>query len=97
MRVAVIYRPKFAPPPERIPELMQGLSGWLSENQGRFTTMEFFVGGGGFGVGDVADSADLQRMVASHPFTPFSDVEIRPVVEPAQAMQILGEVFAAAQ
>jgi hypothetical protein len=35
-------------------------------------------------------------MIAAHPFTPFSDVEIRPVVEPGVAMKVLQEVFAQA-
>jgi muconolactone delta-isomerase len=96
MRCAVIYRPKNPPPPELMPELMQRLGGWVNEYRSSMSTMEFFVGGGGFGVLDVADSGDLQRMIAAHPFTPFADVEIRPVVEPGEAMQILQEVFAQA-
>jgi hypothetical protein len=96
MRVAVIYRPKFPPPPELIPELMQRLGAWLGENQSKFSVIEFFVGGGGFGVLDVTDSVDLHRIVASHPFTAISDVEIRPVVEPGQPMRVLQEVFAPA-
>lgn len=79
-----------------MPELMQGMSAWLGEYGNRFSTIEFFVGGGGFGVLDVSDSADLQRMVAANPFSPFSEVEIRPVVEPGEAMEILQEVFAQA-
>jgi hypothetical protein len=72
------------------------MGAWLAEHQSRFSTLEFFVGGGGFGVLDVSDSAELQKMVAANPFSPFSDVEIRPVVEPGQAMQILQEAFAQA-
>jgi hypothetical protein len=75
---------------------MEGMGAWLGEYQGRFSTIEFFVGGGGFGVLDVDDSAELQRMVASNPFSPFSDIEIHPVVEPGQAMEILQQVFAQA-
>jgi muconolactone delta-isomerase len=58
-------------------------------------TTYFFVGGGGFGVLDVEDSAELQRIVSEHPFTPFADVEIRPVLEPEKALQILRDGFAA--
>jgi predicted Rossmann-fold nucleotide-binding protein len=96
MRCAVIYRPSSPPPPDLMPELMQRLGAWMSEYGSSMSTTEFFVGGGGFGVIDAANSSELQRMVAAHPFTPYSDVEIRPVVPPQEAMQILQEVFAQA-
>jgi Domain of unknown function (DUF3303) len=76
--------------------MMMGAMGqWVEKYGARFSTLEFFVGGGGFGVIDVDDSADLQRIAAENPFTQFSEVEIKPVVEPGAAMAILGEVFAA--
>jgi muconolactone delta-isomerase len=96
MRVAIIYRPKNPPPPEAMPDLMGRMAAWLEKYGGRMTTLEFFTAGGGFGVIDMDDSAELHRMIAEHPFTPFSDVEIRPVVDPATAMGNLRELFAAA-
>ena len=95
MRVAVIYRPKNAPPPEHMPQMMQGMAEWVSRYQDRMETIYFFAGGGGFGVLDIDDSTELQRILAEHPFTPFADVEIRPVVEPGTALKTLQEVFAA--
>lgn len=92
MRCAVIYRPKNPPPPELAPELMQRMGRWLADYGSRMSVLEFFVGGGGFGVADVSDSAELHRMLAAHPFTPFAEVEIRPVLEPEQAMQIMQEI-----
>jgi muconolactone delta-isomerase len=58
-------------------------------------TMEFFIGGGGFGVIDIDDSAELQRIIAEHPFTLFADVEIRPVVDPDTGLRTLQDAFAA--
>ena len=95
MRVAIIYRPKSPPPFEALPGLTQGMAGWLEKYGSRFSPLEFFVGGGGFGVTDIDDSAELHRIVAEHPFTPFADVEIRPVLDPATAMANLREAFAA--
>jgi hypothetical protein len=95
VRVAVIYRPKNTPPFEAFPMLLGGLDQWVEKYGERFSTLEFFVGGGGFGVIDIDDSAELQRIAAEHPFTPFADVEIRPVVEPGAAMEILNETIAA--
>ena len=95
MRVAVIYRPRDPAPPDAIPMLMAGMDAWLEKYGRRFSTIEFFVAGGGFGVIDVDDSAELHRIAADNPFTPFSEVEIRPVIEPARAMANLREAFAA--
>ncbi|MGH3368646.1 MAG: DUF3303 family protein [Nocardioidaceae bacterium] len=95
MRVAVIYRPRNAPPFELMPQLMQGMAEWVDRYQDRMETTYFFAGGGGFGVLDIDDSSELQRILAEHPFTPFADVEIRPVVDPGTALKTLQEVFAA--
>ena len=95
MRVAVIYRPRQAPPPDQLPTMFQGLAEWVQRYRGRMESLDFFVGGGGFAVLDVNDSAELQRMLAEHPFTPFADVEVRPVIEARAALQTLQEVFAA--
>jgi len=94
MRVAVIYRPRDPAPPDAIPMLMAGMSAWLERYGTRFETIEFFAGGGGFGVIDIQDSAELHRIMAEHPFTALSDVEVRPVVEPAVAMANLRAAFA---
>ena len=95
MRVAVIYRPRNAPPFELMPQLIQRMTEWVGRYQERAEMTYFFVGGGGFGVIDIDDSAELQRMLAEHPFTPFADVEIRPVVDPDTALKALQGVFAA--
>jgi len=75
--------------------LMGAMGEWVEKYGKRFSTLEFFVAGGGFGVIDVEDSSELHRIAAENPFTPFSEVEIRPVVEPSAAMAITSEVFAA--
>ena len=95
MRVAIIYRPKSAPPPEVLPELLQRMGGWVEKYSGRISPLEFFVAGGGYGVIDVDDAAELHRILSEHPFTPFADVEIRPVLSPAEAMANLREAAAA--
>jgi hypothetical protein len=93
MRVAIIYRPKSPAPMEAVPQFMQALGAWVEKYSGRMSTLEFFAAGGGFAVIDIDDSADLFRITAENPFTPFSDVEVRPVVDPRIAMATLQEVF----
>ena len=66
--------------------LMGALGQWVEQYSKRFSTLEFFVIGGGLVLADIDDSAELNRIVAENPFTPFMDVEIMPVVEPGTAM-----------
>jgi hypothetical protein len=75
--------------------LMEALGQWVERYSKRFSTLEFFVGGGGLALADIDDSTELNRIVAENPFTPFSDVNIMPVVEPSAAMAISSEVVAA--
>jgi hypothetical protein len=75
--------------------LMGALGQWVENYSKRFSTLEFFVIGGGLVLADIDDSAELHRIVAENPFTPFMDVEIMPVVEPDTAMAAYGEVAAA--
>ena len=75
--------------------LMGALGQWVENYSKRFSTLEFFVIGGGLVLADIDDSAELNRIVAENPFTPFMDVEIMPVVEPGTAMATYGEIVAA--
>src|ERR671932_772513 len=78
MRVALIYRPRNAAPPELVPQLFQQMREWITRYESRMETIGFFVSGGGFAVLDSEDAAELQRMTAENPFTPFADVECTP-------------------
>lgn len=95
MRVAVIYRPKTAAPPETAAMLFGALGQWVETWTPRVDTLQFFVDGGGFVVGDFADATSMQQMVATNPFTPWMDVEVLPVVDPATALTTYREVLEA--
>jgi hypothetical protein len=94
MRFAIIYTPKFPIPHEEIPELLRGMATWMQNYQSRLEGVQFFVGGGGFGMVDVDDAGDLTRMLAEHPFTQYSEVAIKPLVNPAAGMAILQQTYA---
>ena len=95
MRVAVIYRPQSAAPPETAAMLFGALGQWVESWTPRVDTLEFFVDGGGFVVGDFTDTAVMQQMVATNPFTPYMDVQILPVIDPGTAMATWREVLEA--
>jgi Domain of unknown function (DUF3303) len=93
MRFAIIYRPENAPPPEQIPEIVQTMAEWMQRYGDRLEGTEFFVGGGGFGIIDTDNAETVQRLIAENPFTPFSEIEIRPLIDPQKALGILQEAY----
>jgi hypothetical protein len=95
MKIAVTYRPRSTPPLEAAPMMMDGLEQWLKAYEDKFEFVYFFGGGGGFGVGDFEDSAEVQKMMAEHPFTLFSDVEVKVVLDGATAIANLKAAMAA--
>jgi hypothetical protein len=93
MRFAIIYRPKNPPPPEQIPDIVQTMGDWMQRYGDRLEGTEFFVGGGGFGIIDTDDADTVQRLIAENPFTPYSEIEIRPLIDPQRALGILQETY----
>ncbi|HZO05358.1 MAG TPA: DUF3303 family protein [Solirubrobacterales bacterium] len=93
MKFATIYRPKYPAPPELIPDLLKEMGAWMQRYADRLENVQFFIGGGGFGTVDSDDAALLAKMITEHPFTIYSDVEIKPLVDPATALGILQETY----
>jgi len=93
MRFAVIYRPKHPAPAELLPELLKGMGEWMQNNAGRVENVQFFIDGGGFGTIETDDPSEISRIIAAHPFTQYSDVEVKPLIDPATAMAVLVEAY----
>src|SRR4026207_724621 len=94
MRFAIIYRPgTSAPPPEQIPNMAQATGEWMQRHGSELESVEFFVAGGGFGVIATDGMEQVQRLIAENPFTPYSEIEIRPLIDPAAAIGILQEAY----
>jgi hypothetical protein len=73
--------------------MLKGMGEWMQKHGGRVEGTQFFVGGGGFGIIETDDPGELARLLAEHPFTQYSDVEMKPLIDPESAMQVLGEVY----
>lgn len=93
MKFAIIYRPKHPLPTESMPELLSSMGEWMQAHGNRLEGVQFFVGGGGFGTIETDDAGELAGLISAHPFTPYSDVEIKPLLDPMAAMTILQETF----
>ena len=94
MHTCVTYRPRSAPPAEMLPMMLEGTKQWIDRYGEKFDTLWWFHAGGGVGILDVDDEAALMRMMAEHPFTPYSDVEIHACIDPRTGIDIYGQVMA---
>jgi hypothetical protein len=94
MRVMVLVEPKFFVPPEQFPMLLDGFADWRERHRASMESFEFFAGGGGgFGIVNVSDEATLNRMMVEYPFTPFSEITVRPILEGDEALDQWREVM----
>jgi hypothetical protein len=100
MRVFVLVEPKFFVPPEMFPTLLDGFAAWRDANRESMEAFEFFAGGGGgFGILNVPDEATLNRIMVQYPFTPFSEITIRSILDGDTALgqwrEIMSEMMGA--
>jgi len=89
MQALVTASPRFQVPPDQLPSIVDGAIEWYERYRDKFTAFGTFPGGGGFGVVEAADEAELNRMIIEMPFSWFSDVEVRPFVDGGEGFQQL--------
>jgi muconolactone delta-isomerase len=97
MRFLVVATPKTTPPPDMIPMMIDRSEEWQQRytDAGKFEAFGLFPGGGGFAIADVADEAELHRMILEMPFSPFSDHQVTAIVDPATGWRQSREAIAA--
>ena len=100
MRVLVLVEPKFFAPPEIFPTLLDGFAAWREAHREHMESFEFFAGGGGgFGIVNVPDEAALNRIMIQYPFTPYSKITVRPILDGDTALgqwrEIMSEMMGA--
>ncbi|MEZ4529950.1 MAG: hypothetical protein R2855_02875 [Thermomicrobiales bacterium] len=82
MRVIIISRPKFPPPPEMMSPLMDAFADWRARYKPIMESFDFFVaGGGGCGIVNAPDDATLATMMMEYPWSPFSEVEVELLID----------------
>ena len=100
MRGFVLVEPKLFVPAEMFRSVLDGFAAWRDAKRECMEDYEFFAGGGGgFGVLNVADEATLNRMIVQYPFTPFSEITTRPILDGDTALgqwrEIMSEMMGA--
>ena len=94
MRVFVLVEPKFFTPPEVLPALLEGFAAWRDAHREHMESFEFFAGGGGgFGIFNGPDEATLHRIMVQYPFTPYSEITIRPILDGDTALGQMREIM----
>ncbi len=94
MRALVLVEPLFPIPPEMFPGLLDAFADWRQRHRHSMESFEFFAGGGGgFAVINVPDEAALNRMMVEYPFTPYSDISVRPLLDGDTALGQWREVM----
>lgn len=94
MRVLVLVEDKFPIPPEQFPALLDAFAGWRERYRDSMESFEFFAGSsGGFGILNVSDEETLSRIMTEYPFSLFSEITVRPVLDGDVALRQLREIM----
>lgn len=94
MRALVVSIPRQTPPPDVVLGMVDAAEAWQERWSGSLESFGLFPGGGGYGVVDVADEAELHRLMAEMPFSPFNEVTIRVIVDGATGWRQMREAIA---
>lgn len=95
MRFLVIATPEFPAPVEVVPALIDAAEKWQERYSDKLEAFGLFPGGGGFGIADVSDEAELHRIILENPFTAFSDYDIKVIVDAPTGWRQARAAFAA--
>ena len=96
MRFMLIARPQFPIPPDQVPALVAGFRQWWGRHRQHWEAAGFWAGeNGGGGIANVPDEATFHRMMVEWPFTPFSHLEARALVDVDAALDTWDEALRA--
>lgn len=94
MRVLVLVEERFPVPLEQFPALLEAFADWRARHRDSMEAFEFFAGSsGGFGILNVSDEEILSRIMTEYPFSLFSAITVRPILDGDVALRQLREVM----
>jgi len=82
-----------------MPDLIEAMNAWARQHTGSGAIESIWANAGtagGGGIANVNSLEELDAVMTGFPFTPFSDIEIRPMTDFFGAMGRLAEVARAA-
>lgn len=73
---------------ERFPALLEAFADWRERYRDSMEAFEFFAGSsGGFGILNVPDEETLSRVMNEYPFSLFSKITVRPILDGDMALR----------
>src|SRR3954454_22009137 len=94
MHNCITYKPRSAPPAEMLPMMLEGTKQWIDKYGEKFDSLWWFPEGGGIGLLEVDDEAELMQLMAEHPWTAYCEVEVHACIDPRTGVDIYGKVLA---
>lgn len=90
MRVLVLTNSKFPPPPEHVKTMINGFAQWREQYRNKMEAFFFYAGrNAGGGILNVSDEAELNQIINDWPLTPYSDIDVIPIVDGDVALKQL--------
>ena len=94
MRYLITVRPKHQLTPDIIGALAERMSGWVQEHRGsgRLADVWTFAGkAGGGGIMEAASHEELESIMFSMPFSPWSSIDVEPLAAMENTLSLMKE------
>ena len=95
MKFVLISNPRFQVPPEMLIPILDAFLAFLSKykESGHILESWSFAGRiGGMGLFEVDSHEQLDAINAENPFAPFSDIEVYPVVDMLESIEMFRQI-----
>ncbi len=99
MKFLISSEPKFPVPPEIAPSLFDAMASWVDKftASGQIEATWAYAGsGGGGGIVNVASNDELEAIMASYPYGPFSEVKVIALADLSKSLELGKVAFLAA-
>jgi muconolactone D-isomerase len=96
MQFLIITKQTNPPPPEMVIPLVEAMKAWMAANRasGKSKAIWSFAGTpGGGGIFDVDSHDELDELMIGFPFGPFSSIEVFPLADIDQTLEVLKANF----
>jgi hypothetical protein len=74
--------------------MLEQFAAWRDGYRDRMESFEFFIRGGGFGIVNFADEAELRQMMLEYPFFITGKVEVHVIMDGDEALRQTREALA---
>ena len=73
--------------PDQVPSMLWGIREWRQRHRNRMDGFWFYEAGGGCGIVNVEDPAEVDEIVTSWPLAPHSRLSVHPLVDGDETLE----------